>query len=87
MKWKITFTEEAIRDLLRLDRKTSKRIVKKLEEIYENPKRYLKKLVGYEDYKLKIGDYRVLVLLSEKKKEMIIEKVGHRKNIYKKVKK
>ncbi len=86
MKWEILFTEEAIRDLIKLDKSTSRRIVKKLEAASADPKRYLEKLVGREDYKLRVGDYRILVILNEKKHSLIVEKVGHRRNIYKRLK-
>ncbi|MEM3556167.1 MAG: type II toxin-antitoxin system RelE/ParE family toxin [Candidatus Micrarchaeia archaeon] len=81
--WKIEYSAEALRDLHKLDKSTVKRIVKKLELAAQNPTRYFERLVGYEDYKLRVGDYRIIALLLHEKRIIYVEKVGHRRSIYK----
>ena len=83
MAWKIEFTREAIKDISKLETKDVDRILSKLEEAKENPYQHFQRLVGYDDFKLRIGDYRVIALLTHDER-IIIEKIGHRKNIYKK---
>ncbi len=84
MTWKIEFTKEAIRDISKLETKVIDQILSKLEEARKNPHNSFRRLVGYDDFKLRVGDYRVLVLLTHDEK-IIIQKIGHRKNIYKKL--
>ncbi len=81
--WAIELSEEALRDLSRLENKIAERIVKKLEEAAKNPQYYFTRLVGHDDYKLRISDYRALVLLLHEKKVVFVQKICHRKNIYK----
>ena len=83
MTWKIEFTREAIKDISKLETKVIDRILSKLEETRGDPYPYFQRLVGYDDFKLRVGDYRVIALLTHNK-TILIEKIGHRKNIYKK---
>ena len=76
-------SEEAFRDLSSLENRTVKRIIKKLEQAAKNPNHYFTRLVGCDDYKLRVGDYRGLALLLHEKKVIFVQKIGHRKNIYK----
>jgi len=38
------------------------------------------------EFKIRVGDYRIILLLDKANKRMNIQAVGHRKNIYKKYK-
>ncbi|MBS3060637.1 MAG: type II toxin-antitoxin system RelE/ParE family toxin [DPANN group archaeon] len=84
MTWKIEFTKEALRDISKLETKILDRILDKLEQTRENPHHYFQRLVGHDDFKFRVGDYRILVLLLHDEK-IIIQKVGHRKNVYKRL--
>lgn len=64
--------------------KDLQRIIEKLEKAAESPPHYFKRLTGADDYKLRVGDYRILVLLLHSKNTVFVEKIGHRKNVYKK---
>lgn len=55
----------------------------KLQEAKENPFHYFTKLVEKEGFKLRIGDWRIISDINQSDKIIIILKVGHRKNIYK----
>ena len=83
MAWQIEWTKEAIKDLSKLEQKEAKAITKKIEAASNNPYNKFERLKGYEDYKLRSGNYRIICLLSHKTKTIIVEKIGHRKNIYK----
>jgi len=83
MPWKISWSNEAIKELSKLDKKEAQRITRKLEQASENPHYFFSRLVGREDYKLRISDYRAIVLLLYSEKTIFVENIGHRKNIYK----
>ena len=61
----------------------SKRIIKRVNVIADDPRHYLEFLVDIEGYKLRIGDYRALIDLDETKKLIEVILVGHRKDVYK----
>ena len=83
MNYIIIFTNRAIKDLKKIDKKIKNRIGNKLKIYLENPLKYGKKLTDPKigTYKFKIGDYRVIFDIDEKK--IVVLRLGHRKNIYK----
>ncbi len=38
--------------------------------------------MGFDDYKLRIGDYRLIATLVHDTKAMIVEQLGHRSWVY-----
>jgi mRNA interferase RelE/StbE len=62
-----------------------KRIFEKITSTKENPFHYFEQLTGRSDYKLRVGDYRVIADIDEKTKRISILFIDHRKNIYKKL--
>ena len=80
--WGIEWSHQAIRDVEKLDPKIAKRIIRKLEEAAENPAHFFSRLSGHDDYKLRIGDYRLLALLSYETTTILVERVDHRSRIY-----
>ena len=80
--WSIRWTERAVRDLGRLDPPVARRIVGKLELAAQNPDRYFRRLAASEDYKLRVGDYRLLAILSHETRTILVERVDHRARVY-----
>ena len=80
--FKIEWKENSIRNLEKLESSISRRIVKKVNELEQEPfSKDIKKIKGEEIFRLRVGDYRVLFEFEGE--IIIILKVGHRKNIYK----
>ena len=59
------------------------RIKKKLKDSMENPFRHFERLKSRVDYKLRVGDYRIIADIINSSKQIEITKIGHRKNVYK----
>ncbi len=68
--------------LAKLPIDVSQRIFRKLQETKKNPEHYWIRLEGRADYKLRIGDYRVIADIDPNQKLIQITKIGHRKTIY-----
>jgi mRNA interferase RelE/StbE len=81
--WKVQWTHQALKDIESLEKKIVKRIIKRLDLAISDPRKYFDRLVGCDEYKLRIGDYRLLALLSHDTFTILIEKIDHRKKIYK----
>ena len=79
------FKKSAAKEIDKLPPYIRKRILEKLKfyAAQENPLKFADKLKDYRfgEYRFRIGDYRML--FDVKDKEIIILKVGHRKDIYK----
>lgn len=79
----IILSEQALRQLEKLEKNTQERVLKVLERIRIKPEAYVTKLVGSFGYKLRIGDYRAIVDIDQSKSIISVTKIGHRKNIHK----
>ena len=83
--YNLVYDEKALQNLEKLEKKIRKRIFEKITSTKENPFHYFERLTGRSEFKLRIGDYRVIADIDEKEKRISIIIVDHRKNIYKKL--
>ncbi|CAG0997399.1 hypothetical protein METP3_03057 [Methanosarcinales archaeon] len=82
MTYEIIFSDKAFRQLKKLEKNIQERIIAVLERIRIRPEAYVTKLVEDPGYKLRVGDYRVIMDIENNKLKILVLKVGHRKNIY-----
>ena len=83
--WEVVFDEEAIDFLNALPKELKERIFDKIISAKEYPFHFFERLAGREEYKLRIGDYRIIVDLEPHNKVIRILIIGHRKNVYQKI--
>jgi len=81
----IIIQPSAKRDLKKLDKNIIELILRKLNSIRENPLEHIIRLKSSHLWKLRIGDYRAILLVNTKRQEINVIKIGHRKNIYRKL--
>lgn len=84
--YQIRILREASRSLENLDKSVARRIVRKISWLAENaetvqPKGLRKNLSGLS--KLREGDYRIFYQVINEEKTVIIQFIGHRREIYK----
>ena len=82
----IKFEPKAQDELNKLPLDITDRIVEKLHKAQENLEHFLERLEGMPEYKIRVGDYRVILLWDKPLSLLKIQAVGHRKNIYKRYK-
>jgi mRNA interferase RelE/StbE len=80
----VLISDRAEKQLRKLDRLVAERILAALERIRIRPESHVTKLVGDSGFKLRVGDYRILMDIDAGKFLILVIKVGHRSNIYKK---
>jgi len=80
--YSVQVEENAERFLKKLNKKDSELILKKIYSIRDNPFRFLKRLQGERLWRLRIGDYRVIIDIIVSGNKIIVVRIGHRKNIY-----
>ena len=80
--YSILFSDLALKQLHKLPKEVQQRIVFTLERVRIRPEAYVTRLVGQEGFKLRVGNYRVLMDIQHDKLLILVIKVGHRKNIY-----
>ena len=81
--YELIFSDIALKQLEKLPREIQERILATLERIRPRPESYLKKLIGVRGYRLRVGDYRVIVDVDGNRLAILVLTMGHRKNIYK----
>jgi len=82
--YEIIFSQKAKKQLFKLEKVIQERIISALERIRIRPETYVTKLVGDPGYKLRVGDYRVIMDIDKDNLLILVIKVGHRRNIYEK---
>ena len=80
--FEVEYSYESLFQLRSLDVPVAKRIIRKIESARSDPHRFFVRLVGRTEYKLRVGDYRVIVDIEENRRVIVIRSLGHRKNIY-----
>jgi Cytotoxic translational repressor of toxin-antitoxin stability system len=78
----VEWTPKALDLLDGLDTEAQERLVKKLDEAKDWTSHRLEKLTGYPYYKHRAGDYRAIITWDQDEEVLIVEAVGHRRNIY-----
>ena len=84
--YKVSYSKEAEKSLLKIPHKTAKLIREKIEAIAVNPfakHPNAKKLQGREGYRLRVGDWRVMYKIQNEKLIIIVLKVASRGEVYK----
>lgn len=81
--YNLEFSETAEKQLYKLEDNIQTRIVSTLERIRVRPYNYVKKLVGSPYYRMRVGQYRVILDMNVSELLIFVIEVGHRKNIYK----
>ncbi len=85
MAYRVVWSEASLKQLEKLEKAIIDRITRKVETAAENPFLFVQKLHGLGLYRLRVGDYRVVMDIENNKMVIFILEVGHRKNIYKRM--
>ncbi|MBI2664428.1 type II toxin-antitoxin system RelE/ParE family toxin [Candidatus Woesearchaeota archaeon] len=83
MTYSVEWHPKVRKFLRKLPEEMSARIVLKVKESAGDPFRYLEHYEGKDHYKLRVGDYRLLIDVDFKNKVLLVQVAGHRGNIYK----
>lgn len=83
--YRVTISGKALRQLEKLEKIIQKRIYSALKRLEIRPERYIKKLTGKPYFSLRVGDYRVILEVYKKELSILAIKIGHRRNVYKKL--
>lgn len=84
MSYSITFSDYSLKQIEKLPKDIQKRIISTLKRCRVRPYPHVKKLVDSSHFRLRVGDYRVIMDIFDNELRIHIIELGHRKNIYKK---
>jgi len=90
MAWKIELTPSAVKNLDQLDRQIARRILSFLHgrlALLDNPRILGEALKGSElgqFWKYRVGDYRIISSIEDKKLIIYVVRIGNRREVYRK---
>ncbi len=83
MSYDIHIKSSAERDMDALKGVIYERILQRILKLKENPRpRGCKKLSGKDEYRLRVGNYRILYAIDDKNLKVEIVAEGHRRDVY-----
>jgi len=84
-KFEIVFKRSVARDLRQLPQNDIARILKRIDALSSDPRPTgVEKLSGRDIYRVRQGVYRILYEIRDQELIVVVVKVGHRSDIYKK---
>jgi mRNA interferase RelE/StbE len=85
MPYEIIISPQAMKDLKNLPKDVSARIISTLEQIQDDPAKSVYRLQDSSLYSVHVGEYRVILDILHQKLLILVIRVGHRRNIYRKI--
>ena len=82
--WRYIILKPAERYLRRIPPKNRQRLFEELDKLLSAPTQVdFKKLKGRKGYRLRVGDYRILIKIKREERLFVITNIGSRGDIYK----
>ena len=79
----VRIKRSAEKEMDRLPESVFERLVEAILSLERDPRpRGAKKLRGVEDYRLRVGQYRILYSVEDRERVVVISAVGHRRDVY-----
>ena len=83
MTYEIEFKPRSIKDLQSIPKSMAQRIVEKTEALRTDLAGDVKRLTdSTPEYRLRVGDYRVLYEVRDRDVLVLVIKIGHRREVY-----
>ncbi|HIH18611.1 TPA: type II toxin-antitoxin system RelE/ParE family toxin [Candidatus Micrarchaeota archaeon] len=83
MTYEIIYDRKPLEFLESLPKELRKRIFNKAADAKENPLHFFEQLEGRKDFKLRVGDYRLIADIDHTLKRIDVTLIDHRKRVYK----
>jgi mRNA interferase RelE/StbE len=83
MKWRVGVARTAEKELAKLSTENQLRVARAIRSLEDDPvPATAKRLKGREEFRIRVGDYRVLYIVDHKSRFITISAIGHRREVY-----
>ena len=84
-EYRIEIKKSAAKELKKIQGRDQERIIERIQGLAQDPRPPgSKKLSGEEKYRIRQGDYRILYQIFDDTVLVVVVKIGHRRDVYKK---
>jgi len=83
MIWDVKWSGKSVKQLKKLDKTVARRIRDKVLGITDSPFQSVRRLSDSPFYRMRIGDYRIILDLQQGKLIIFVVELDHRSKIYK----
>jgi len=84
MTWQVIWSEKSVKQLEKIDRKNAQKIYDLVLGCVEDPFKAVMRLTNSPFYRLRVGNYRVVLDLQQSRMIIFVVETDHRGKIYKK---
>ena len=86
MPYALELKKSAAKELDRLSGKTYNTVIKHLHSLEENPRPFgAEKLTGRTEFKLRVGNYRIVYEINDATQQIIVHMIDDRKQVYRRL--
>ena len=84
MPYRVEVKKSAVKEIAALPRRDQRRVVRAIDALADEPRpEGVRKLTGAEDvYRIRVGDYRIIYQIADNVLTVLVVRVGHRKDVY-----
>ncbi|MCV0409468.1 type II toxin-antitoxin system RelE/ParE family toxin [Nitrosopumilus sp.] len=84
MAWQVIWSEKSVKQLEKIDKKKAQRVYDAVLDCTQDPFNIVLRLTNSPFYRLRVGNYRVILDLQQSKMIIFVIEVDHRGRVYKK---
>jgi mRNA interferase RelE/StbE len=83
MKWRVAVARSAEKELGKISTDNRVRVARSIRALEDNPfPAGVKRLKGREEFRIRVGDYRILYVVDHESQSVTISAIGHRRDVY-----
>lgn len=86
--YKIYFRQSVLKDMAKIPKGELQRILKRIETLAVDPRpRGCEKISGQDRFRIRQSSYRIIYSIQDDELTILVVKIGHRRDIYRKLEK
>ncbi len=82
MTFRVEFADLAAERFKKIPQKVQDQVARNLRQVAENPRRHLVRIMGVDAFRVRVGDYRVILDVKWPEEILHILTIGHRSKVY-----
>jgi mRNA interferase RelE/StbE len=83
--YSVVWKQQALDELRRVDRAVARRLMNKIAAFSPHPHHFAVRLTSSPWFKVRAGDWRIIIAIDEHKRVVDIIAIGHRSVVYKRL--